>query len=112
MSSSIHARFCRLVELGGRLLAEVEIRTDDPKDPELVAFVERTGDGADPYNVRMIYRKDADYETDWYDNSLHQAYKEIKNDSSGKRNEGLDRLCEDAVRFGPVRADLDRAFHE
>lgn len=102
------AKWIRLVERDGRQLAEVEFRTNHPEFEQGVAYVAKTEDRSDPYRIAMVFRKEADADLDWFDNSYHQAYTELSNSFTDNRNEDWERLCEDAIRFGAIRGELDR----
>jgi hypothetical protein len=69
------AQFRRTLDRGGRSLAEVEVFTDHPNDPQMLAYFRMGSEGDYPL-VRLI-ANDADYEVDWFDNSLHSAFEDV-----------------------------------
>lgn len=69
------AQFRRVVARDGQSLAEVEVFTDHARDPQMLAFFRMDEKGSYPL-VRLIANH-ADYEVDWFDNSLHSAFEDI-----------------------------------
>lgn len=69
------AHFRRVLDRGGRPFAEIEVHTDHPRDPQMLAYFRAGSDGNYPL-VRVI-SNDADYEVDWFDNTLHSAFEDV-----------------------------------
>ncbi|MFC5468353.1 hypothetical protein ACFPPD_06450 [Cohnella suwonensis] len=69
------ARFRRVLDRGGQPFAEIEVFTDHPRDPQMLAYFKRGSNGNYPL-VRLI-ANDADYETDWFENNLHSAFEDV-----------------------------------
>jgi hypothetical protein len=69
------AQFRRVLDRGGQAFAEVEVFTDHPRDPQLLAYFRVGKNGSYPL-VRLI-SNDADSEIDWFDNNLHSAFEDV-----------------------------------
>ncbi|QMV43776.1 hypothetical protein [Cohnella cholangitidis] len=69
------AQFRRVLDRGGQRFAEVEVSTDHQRDPQMLAYFRAGSDGSYPL-VRVI-ANDANYEVDWFDNSLHSAFEDV-----------------------------------
>ncbi|RCX19823.1 hypothetical protein DFP94_104278 [Fontibacillus phaseoli] len=68
------ATFRRITEYDGTACAEIQVRPGAVGDPDLLLYIARSpGDGGDGYEIIRMIRSDADLETDWFDNSMHQA---------------------------------------
>ncbi|MDP5272652.1 hypothetical protein [Chengkuizengella axinellae] len=61
----------RKVEQNGNPCMQAIIKLEGQEHPYAVLF-QKSSEGA--YEVLNLYRNEADYKVDWYDNSLHQAY--------------------------------------
>jgi hypothetical protein len=94
------ARFLRTVERNGRLYGLAEAEPPGGEPPVLV-LLERRAEG--DYRVAAVYRKEADPEIDWYDNSSHQAYPDIS-DSFGPSSS----LVNEMLSAGTLLPDLER----
>lgn len=77
------AKFRRLAEHDGRECAEIQVWPGAAGDPELFVYVARSQNGNEDYEIIRMIRSDADFEIDWYDNSLHEAYAEIAEENFG-----------------------------
>jgi hypothetical protein len=69
------AQFRRVLDRGGKAFAEVEVFTDQSRDPQMLAYFRAGSDGTYPL-VRLM-SNDADYEVDWFDNNLHSAFDDV-----------------------------------
>ncbi len=69
------ARFRRVLDRGGQPFAEVEVLTDHPRNPQLLAYF-RQGRKGD-YTLVKLISNDADYEIDWFENNLHSAFDNV-----------------------------------
>jgi len=54
---------------------EVEVHTDRPETPELIAYFGPSSDN--DFDMVAVVRSDADEAADWFDNSMHNAYEDI-----------------------------------
>lgn len=79
------AKFRRPVEIEGRLCAEVGLIPDDDKETPLLAYVAPVRNGG--YEIVRLLRNDAHFETDWYDNNLHNAFEELAEETFINNNE-------------------------
>lgn len=68
------AAFRRMADRGGRLLAEIEVQTEDTGSPQLLAYFRK---GPKDYQLVQVLSDDADPEIDAYDNNMHQAYEDV-----------------------------------
>ncbi|RED64078.1 hypothetical protein [Cohnella lupini] len=69
------AQFRRVLDRGGQPFGEVEVSTDHPRDPQMLAYFRATSDSE--YALVNLISNDADYEVDWFDNSLHSAFEDV-----------------------------------
>jgi hypothetical protein len=69
------AHFRRVLDRGGQALAEVEVFTDHPQDPQMLAYFLVGLKGYYPL-VKLI-SNDANHEIDWFDNNLHSAFEDV-----------------------------------
>jgi hypothetical protein len=69
-----HAELIKISERNDVRCADVEVTIKGMKD---VLLVELTPSVDRDYKLTHIYRKEASRELDWYDNDLHQAYKDL-----------------------------------
>ncbi|GIP55013.1 hypothetical protein [Paenibacillus vini] len=76
------ATFRRTTEYDGVSCAEIQVRAGAVGDPDLFVYIarssggggeDRSGGGKNEYEIIRMIRSDADLETDWFDNSMHQA---------------------------------------
>lgn len=106
VSQVLNAQFKRIVHRNNERMAEVEVRTEDQEQPQTMAYFAREADGQ--LVMRMAFKKDAEYEIDWYENSYHQAYEEIKNQfnegNSGSRDAA--DLSRQILNYGTLRDQL------
>lgn len=71
----VEAHVRRSVMRNGLLCAEVEAVTDDKAVPAVLAYVDLTRNSG--YELQAVIRNDANTETDWFDNNMHQAFEDI-----------------------------------
>jgi hypothetical protein len=75
MTQVREAQFRRIVDRGGQAFAEVEVFTDHPRDPQMLAYFRmRKGGG---FALLRVVANDADTEIDWFDNALHDAFVDV-----------------------------------
>lgn len=70
------AEWRRAAELEGKPVSEVEVWVAGQQDTWKV-YMEKAEHG---YRIHQILKNDADYDLDWYDNDMHQAYEDISNE--------------------------------
>ncbi|TFE30665.1 hypothetical protein [Cohnella luojiensis] len=75
MTKVREAHFRRVLDRGGQPFAEVEVLTDHPRNPQMLAYF-RTSQNGD-YSLVKLISNDADYEIDWYENNLHSAFDDV-----------------------------------
>lgn len=73
MVEVMKAEWKRNTEMNGRPVSEVEVWVSGQTAPWSV-YLERTNNG---YTIHQILKDDADYSIDWFDNDLHQAFRDI-----------------------------------
>lgn len=107
------AVFKRLLERADRLCADVEVTTEGKQGGRLVAlFVE---EAENDYKLVSVLRNDAELETDWYDNNLHDAYEEVTDQLFAGQAEGeaaRKAFESEVLAFGDVRARIREALAE
>jgi len=104
------ARFRRTAYRDGVLCGEVEVKTDHPGTPVVLAYFRAAQRG--DYELAALVGNDADRDIDWYDNNLHQAFVDLDDNwllASGPGS-GVDReaFARRVLAIGSVREDLDR----
>ncbi len=70
------ATFRRITEYAETTCAEIQVRPGAVGDPDLFVYIARSSrdrGGTDDYEIIRMIRSEADLETDWFDNSMHQA---------------------------------------
>ncbi|TJY41473.1 hypothetical protein E5161_13810 [Cohnella pontilimi] len=55
-------------------MAEVEVHTGQPHDPELAAYFRKAPQG---YEMVRVAVNDADTHVDWFDNNMHDAFQDV-----------------------------------
>ncbi|MCR2802594.1 hypothetical protein [Paenibacillus soyae] len=70
----LEARVRGIVNRRGEACAEVEVQTNDPASPVVLAYYSRGG--AEP-ELKEVLLNDADTELDWFDNNMHQAFTDL-----------------------------------
>jgi hypothetical protein len=110
-----NANFERVVELHDKKYAEVKVEIEGEQKPFLALF-EKTND--EQLHMDKLYRLDIDYELDWYENNLHQAYVDVTDrlfDHEFADTEKMTRnsFNEDVLGHGQVRQEVERGlqFH-
>lgn len=69
------ARYNRVLDRGGHRIAEVEVFTGHPRDPQFLAYFSVCSNGA--YRLDNVLANDAETEIDWFDNSMHSAFSDV-----------------------------------
>jgi hypothetical protein len=69
------AQFRRVLDRGGKIYAEVEVFTNQHRDPQMLAYFRAGSDGS--YPLIRLMSNDADYDADWFDNNLHSAFEDV-----------------------------------
>ena len=104
----LRASLRRIVNRGGVICGEVEVKTDDPESPVMLAYMAPAY--SDEYEMIAVLGNDADMEIDWYDNNLHDAFidqtMELLQDTGG--SEGMEAFKAQILASGVVREDLAR----
>lgn len=105
----LRASVRRIVNRGGVLCGEVEVKTDDPECPVMLAYMAPAY--SDEYEMIAVLGNDADMEIDWYDNNLHDAFTDQTiqlSAMSSEGMEGMESLKQQILTSGVVRDDLAR----
>jgi|HigsolmetaAR203D_1030402.scaffolds.fasta_scaffold04172_4 hypothetical protein len=102
------AKVRRMAQYGGEPVAEVEVVVAERPHP-LKVYMRPTEEG---YEVTRVLSNDADYELDWYDNDLHQAFEDLSASvlQTGGRD-GSAAFAGQIVSSGGVKKQLDEMFH-
>lgn len=107
----LEAHVRRSVARDGVPCGEVEVHTDDPECKQVLAYFAKSGDNE--YDVVYMLKNDADFLTDWYDNSMHTAFEEISAESFQNMNmktgwDARESFKNQVLGSGRVREDLHR----
>lgn len=107
------AKFRRLTHKDGITSAEVEVVPAHAGDPGLLAYFTTEEAEAGDFRLVQVVRNDADFEVDWYDNNMHQAYEELRHTAlqSGSFVPAAtswepEQLKRDVLAFGDIRQQL------
>lgn len=100
-----NAEFRRMTEKEGVWQGEVEAKTDLLDAPSVLVYFKRNGPSS--LAISSIVANDADYETDWYDNPMHQAF---VNETSAFDGDARGRMEEMILSFDSVREQLQAGF--
>lgn len=96
---------------GNQRLAEVEVRTGDPSIPELLAYFR---EGPKGYQLVRVLANEARTELDWYDNDLHQAFRDVTAQLFSGPNHMADNdrgaFAEKVLNAEGVREELDLLY--
>ena len=105
------ASFVRLGYSGDDAFAEVEV-TAEGFDAPLVATFKREADGS--CTLTNVTEKRDDYQLDWYENNLHDAYPSAMERLFGAGSDGETTrrsFAEQVLRFGDVRESIEEALY-
>lgn len=111
----IEAHVRRAIERDGIRCAEVEVETDDTSAPAVLAYFSLSKDN--DFDMQAIVENDANKETDWFDNNLHQAFKDMTISAFQNVNMKTDWgarevFKEQVLSSGRVRAELTRLLEQ
>lgn len=105
MARVLKADFRRILERGGQALAEVEVLTDHDQNPQLLAYFSTAANGG--YTLVQVLANNADFEVDWYDNSMHSAFEDISGRALGT-SEDQAEFAAQILGYDGVAEALDR----
>lgn len=112
MRKNIQANIVRFTERNEVSCVDVEVKADGLQGVFLVEFI---GSHDNDFDMRHVFRKDASNEIDWYDNNLHEAFKDVSEELFN--NEGLEtkwgereEFKEGILKFGSIREELEKHF--
>lgn len=103
------ARLMRRAERDGITTAEVEFALepgtamDGGDKNRYVAILEKAGEDRS-FALSKVFRNDAQYELDWYENPDHEAYADVTEQFAERS--GAERLAEQLLNTGSVARDL------
>lgn len=105
----MEAHVRRAVKQGEHLCGEVEVTTDDSSTPMLLAYFSKSQDHE--FVLQNVVSNDASTETDWFDNNMHRAFKDMTNSAfqnvEGNSDRGTFEAFKDKVlSSGRVREEL------
>ncbi|WP_052476311.1 hypothetical protein [Cohnella kolymensis] len=106
MAGVVSAHFRKVAERGGQALAEVEVMTAHPQNPRLLAYFSRASEGGG-YSLVQVLANNADYELDWYDNSMHTAFEDISGNAIGTAEDQAE-LAAEILAYDGISDALDR----
>jgi len=103
---SAHVR--GIVNRDGEPCAEVEVETDSASAPVVLAYFANEGGIA---VLRSVVRNDANRETDWFDNNLHQAFEDITSTALDPADETRRQSFQESILADEhVRRDVEAAL--
>ncbi|MGO4275285.1 hypothetical protein AB4Z22_36555 [Paenibacillus sp. TAF58] len=105
MSEIKQANIVRFTERNDVRCADVEVKADGIKGILLAEF---TATKDNEFDMRHVYRKDASNEIDWYDNNLHEAFKDVSEELFNKGER--EAFIEEILSFGSIRKELEEHF--
>ena len=75
-----HAQFLRSIETDKMTTAEVEFAWEgdfgaDVQDERYIAVLKKENEGE--FGVERIVKKNAEFDLDWYDNPMHEAFEDV-----------------------------------
>ncbi|HEY4391876.1 MAG TPA: hypothetical protein VGN02_11085 [Paenibacillus sp.] len=79
------AKVRRLTEIDGMMCAEIFVSPGEVDAPELLVYMARSSlnHGGEQYEIVRMLRSEAELETDWFNNDMHQACGVITEDQFG-----------------------------
>jgi hypothetical protein len=101
-----HAELRRTAEIDGSRYAEVEV-TEANTGHTYSVVLKPAEDGL--YKVNRITEKHAEMELDWYDNDMHQAFKDVT-DSLVNTEDAAIELAQRIVGYGNIREELSASL--
>lgn len=100
------AKFFRLGYSGNETFAEVQLAVDGFARPLIAAFKEEADGNLTLVNVS---EKREDYDLDWFENNLHDAYPSVMERLFGAGSDGSSTrssFAEQVLKFGGLREEL------
>ncbi|MDQ0916696.1 hypothetical protein [Paenibacillus sp. V4I5] len=106
------ANIVRFTERNDVRCADIEVKAEGIKEILLVEFTPTKDNDID---MRHVYRKDASNEIDWYDNNLHEAFKDVSeelfnNNEHDKEWGEREAFIKEILSFGSIRKELEEHF--
>lgn len=103
------AKVRRMAHSDGEPVAEVEVVVAERPQP-LKVYLRPTEEG---YEITQVLSNDADYELDWYDNDLHQAFEDLSDAvlHTFAARDGGAAFVGQILSSGGVKKQLDDMFH-
>jgi hypothetical protein len=99
------ARYTRSVERDNRIMAEVRVKVEEQPHEYIAYFSGTSGGEVDmPY---LLYN-DADFEIDFWDNPMHQAFDDISKDF-GEDDKRI--FCEEVLRIPGIRREIEQGLN-
>lgn len=102
------AKFVQMVEQNGAMMAEVEVSVAERNDG-LKVYLYPTENG---YEAAQVLSNDADYDLDWYDNDLHQAFSDISDKvlNSASTDASGNSFVNQVLAMDGVQTELARQY--
>jgi hypothetical protein len=100
-----NARFTRTVERDDRRMAEVRVQVEEHAHEYLAYF---TGTAGGYVEMPYLLYNDADFEIDYWDNPMHQAFGDISMNFSE-----VDKriFCDEVMRIPRIRREIEAALN-
>lgn len=110
------AKIRRMLEYDGAPCAEVEVLPGAASDPALLVYIveDKREEG---YEIVRILTNDADITTDWFDNNLHEAYKDVTTTAFTGSNfmspeDEQSKFQRELLIYGDIKKQLEQHFRE
>ena len=110
------AKIRRMMEYDGAPCAEVEVLPGAVSDPALLVYIveDKREEG---YEIVRILTNDADISTDWFDNNMHEAYKDVTTtaftgSSFMSPEDEHSKFQRELLIFGDIKKQLEKRFRE
>jgi hypothetical protein len=105
-----NAKFIRRGQRKGQDYAEIEVELAGFNSPVTAILEENQGQ----FSLHQVLQNDADYTIDWYDNDLHQAYFDVRdqlfksqdNTNTNAQTEFVHQLLE----YGDLKNEMNRTM--
>lgn len=98
-----NAQFRGIVEISGTRYAQVEAQTGGEGQPTLLAHFIRSATSHGGFDMPFVLKNDADYELDWFDNNMHNAFVDITSSP-----EDHNALKQRLLSLPEIRSELER----
>lgn len=103
MDNIHNAQFRGIVEISGTRYAQVEAYTGGEGESTLLAHFIRSSVSLEGFDMPLVVKNNADYEQDWFDNNMHNAFVDITSST-----EDHYALKQRLLSLPEIRSELER----